>query len=216
MSILWHSMSVSCLVIAIIVAFVVVIHVQCLVSVYLPLVKIKYSVCVCVCVCVCKKKWWTYHLGKLWVRILPDYRNSSIDDKELINSFIAVINWLPDKLSSINIPVVESPSHPPKYSCGWTYGYPATFYISQSPFQLVVIMWLSSHQWSVSACIVFHSLIWALKHRDCALFCDFFSFCYAGKQRQCPKGWWRARRKKSQSYCEKFWETMVKRSQKLN
>ena len=34
--------------IAIIVAFVVVIHVQCLVSVYLSLVKIKYSVCVCV------------------------------------------------------------------------------------------------------------------------------------------------------------------------
>ena len=32
---------VSCLVIAIIVAFVVVIHVQCLVSVYLSLVKIK-------------------------------------------------------------------------------------------------------------------------------------------------------------------------------
>ena len=44
MSILWHSMSVSCLVIAIIVAFVVVIHLQCLVSVYLSLVKIKYSV----------------------------------------------------------------------------------------------------------------------------------------------------------------------------
>ena len=40
------------MVIAIIVAFVVVIHVQCLVSVYLSLVKIKYSVCVCVCVCV--------------------------------------------------------------------------------------------------------------------------------------------------------------------
>ena len=37
---------VSCLVIAIIVAFVVVIHLQCLVSVYLSLVKIKYSVCV--------------------------------------------------------------------------------------------------------------------------------------------------------------------------
>ena len=37
---------VSCLVIAIIVAFVMVIHVQCLVSVYLSLVKIKYSVCV--------------------------------------------------------------------------------------------------------------------------------------------------------------------------
>ena len=34
------------MVIAIIVAFVVVIHVQCLVSVYLSLVKIKYSVCV--------------------------------------------------------------------------------------------------------------------------------------------------------------------------
>ena len=34
------------LVIAIIVAFVVVIHLQCLVSVYLSLVKIKYSVCV--------------------------------------------------------------------------------------------------------------------------------------------------------------------------
>ena len=33
------------MVIAIIVAFVVVIHVQCLVSVYLSLVKIKYSVC---------------------------------------------------------------------------------------------------------------------------------------------------------------------------
>ena len=32
---------------AIIVAFVVVIHVQCLVSVYLSLVKIKYSVCLC-------------------------------------------------------------------------------------------------------------------------------------------------------------------------
>ena len=32
--------------IAIIVAFVVVIHLQCLVSVYLSLVKIKYSVCV--------------------------------------------------------------------------------------------------------------------------------------------------------------------------
>ena len=50
---------VSCLVIAIIVAFVVVIHLQCLVSVYLSLVKIKYSVCVCVCVCVresCEKK----------------------------------------------------------------------------------------------------------------------------------------------------------------
>ena len=41
---------VLCLVIAIIVAFVVVIHLQCLVSVYLSLVKIKYSVCVCVCV----------------------------------------------------------------------------------------------------------------------------------------------------------------------
>ena len=37
---------VSCLVIAIIVAFFVVIHVQCLVSAYLSLVKIKYSVCV--------------------------------------------------------------------------------------------------------------------------------------------------------------------------
>ena len=35
------------MVIAIIVAFVVVIHLQCLVSVYLSLVKIKYSVCVC-------------------------------------------------------------------------------------------------------------------------------------------------------------------------
>ena len=34
------------MVIAITVAFVVVIHVQCLVSVYLSLVKIKYSVCV--------------------------------------------------------------------------------------------------------------------------------------------------------------------------
>ena len=34
------------MVIAIIVAFVVVIHVQCLVSVYLSLVKIKYTVCV--------------------------------------------------------------------------------------------------------------------------------------------------------------------------
>ena len=34
------------MVIAIVVAFVVVIHVQCLVSVYLSLVKIKYSVCV--------------------------------------------------------------------------------------------------------------------------------------------------------------------------
>ena len=41
----WYE-CVSCLVIAIIVAFVVVIHVQCLVSVYLSLVKIKYSVCV--------------------------------------------------------------------------------------------------------------------------------------------------------------------------
>ena len=40
---------VSCLVIAIVVAFVVVIHLQCLVSVYSSLVKIKYSVCaVCV------------------------------------------------------------------------------------------------------------------------------------------------------------------------
>ena len=34
---------VSCLVIAIIVAFAVVVHLQCLVSVYLSLVKIKYS-----------------------------------------------------------------------------------------------------------------------------------------------------------------------------
>ena len=37
---------VSCLVIAIIVAFVVIIHVQCLVPVDLSLVKIKYSLCV--------------------------------------------------------------------------------------------------------------------------------------------------------------------------
>ena len=35
------------MVIAIIVAFVVAIHLQCLVLVYLSLVKIKYSVCVC-------------------------------------------------------------------------------------------------------------------------------------------------------------------------
>ena len=41
-----YNKCVSCLVIAIMVAFVVVIHVQCLVSVYLSLVKIKYSVCV--------------------------------------------------------------------------------------------------------------------------------------------------------------------------
>ena len=48
---------ISGLVIAIIVAFVVVIHVQCLVSVYLSLVKIKYSVCVCEK----KKKMWYTH-----------------------------------------------------------------------------------------------------------------------------------------------------------
>ena len=79
-------------------------------------------------------------MGKLWVRILPEYRSSRIDDKELINYFIVVIDWSPDKLSSINIPVVETPSHPPKQSWDWTYGCPATSYISQTPFQLVVIM----------------------------------------------------------------------------
>ena len=50
---------------AIIVAFVVVIHLQYLMSVYLSLIKIKYSVCVCVCVCVCgKKKDFTVVLNK--------------------------------------------------------------------------------------------------------------------------------------------------------
>ena len=54
---------VSCLVIAIIVAFVVVIHLQCLVSVYLSLVKIKY------CVCVCKKKKSWDSLVVQWLRL---------------------------------------------------------------------------------------------------------------------------------------------------
>ena len=61
---------VSCLVIAIIVAFVVVIHLQCLVSVDLSLVKIKYSVCVKKIHDVLTKVVWNLRSGKKAISFL--------------------------------------------------------------------------------------------------------------------------------------------------
>ena len=72
------------MVIAIIVAFVVVIHLQCLVSVYLSLVKIKYSVCVCE-----KKK----RMILLKVACNDNYSIEPFDFRILVLLSIEVQNW---------------------------------------------------------------------------------------------------------------------------
>lgn len=121
--------------------------------------------------------------------------------------------------------MVETPSHSPKQSWDWTYGCPATSASLRLPFSWLWLWtkfspmqyrYFTGTELKTSVCVVFQPSDLDLRtlREGTLLWFLLFLPCWE-TDKDCPKGWWRARRKKSQSCYQNFWVTLVKRLQKL-